>query len=132
MCPITAVGEPGAPSFGPLVQECWEGPVPNILIDTYNHRSVFIYLSFLIMDPEKGDTGRVLKSWLPSSHRPFLNIVVVVVFVDRLLAHFFNIKINNAFDSILAALGSLLVSFWLHVGILLAPCWSMLVDLAPF
>ena len=49
-----------------------------------------------------------------SEHRFFF-------FFDRLLAHFFNIKKIGAFGSILAAFGSLLVSFWLHVG----PCWSI-------
>ena len=47
-----------------------------------------------------------------SWNRPFLNIVPV-----SLLAFG---PTFDAFGSILAALGSLLVSFWLHVG----PCWS--------
>ena len=44
----------------------------------------------------------------------------VFVVVDRLLAHFFNIKNDGAFGSILAAFSSLWLSFWLHAG----PCWS--------
>ena len=51
-----------------------------------------------------------------SEHRLFF------ISVDRILVRFFNISnMFGAFGSILAALGSLLLSFWLYVG----PCWSM-------